>query len=489
MKTRKGYPEETVEKVRPDTNQMGQEERLRFPRPSGSTTTPKIGPVSEWSTLSWTGSTSDSDDAFDIDVLSADSTVLINDLSGPSGERPLDQIDAEKHPFLRLRATLTDSTNRTAPQLKRWSVSYEGVAELVADPRGLSSIPDTVQQGRELSLSVPVANIGSVPSNPIRVRYEITDASNSTRTFATDTLQALPAEKRDTSTARLSSDDLPGLNVLTVSVSAPGPPERIIPNNTVIRNVYVRKDHTAPSLTVLTNGRELPSTPAPVNNFQSPSLPFVSAQPSFEITLRDDNPYLTLSDTSHLQVYLKGGLPSDDPLPISNFRRIPYSSDQLSLIPSDSSTSSDLRARFEPPLPPEDSTYTMKVEATDAKDNEIEPYQASFRVQPDQVIKDVYPYPNPMSTHTTFAFLVKGGRNEMLGDFSIRIYTLSGRLVRELDRTDLDTPLGVGWNTLTWNGRDEDGDRVATGVYLYRVRIEGDDQTFRGDVEKVTVIR
>jgi hypothetical protein len=30
---------------------------------------------------------------------------------------------------------------------------------------------------------------------------------------------------------------------------------------------------------------------------------------------------------------------------------------------------------------------------------------------------------------------------------------------------------------------------VATGVYLYRVRVEGDDQTFRGDVEKVTVIR
>jgi flagellar hook assembly protein FlgD len=94
-----------------------------------------------------------------------------------------------------------------------------------------------------------------------------------------------------------------------------------------------------------------------------------------------------------------------------------------------------------------------------------------------------------MSTHTTFAFRVEGGQNEMLQNFRLRIYTLAGRLVRELDETNLDSPLSVGWNTLTWNGRDEDGDRVATGVYLYRVRIEGDEQTFRGDIEKVTVIR
>jgi hypothetical protein len=30
---------------------------------------------------------------------------------------------------------------------------------------------------------------------------------------------------------------------------------------------------------------------------------------------------------------------------------------------------------------------------------------------------------------------------------------------------------------------------VATGVYLYRVRIEGEDSTFRGDIEKISVIR
>jgi len=94
-----------------------------------------------------------------------------------------------------------------------------------------------------------------------------------------------------------------------------------------------------------------------------------------------------------------------------------------------------------------------------------------------------------MNTQTTFAFRVEGGRDEALTDFMLRIYTLSGRLVRQLEERHLDDPLRVGWNTLSWNGRDEDGERVGTGVYLYRVRIEGSETTFRGDVEKISVIR
>jgi hypothetical protein len=213
----------------------------------------------------------------------------------------------------------------------------------------------------------------------------------------------------------------------------------------------------------------------------------VSTEPSFEIVVEDDNTNLPLDDTSHAAVSLKGGLPSRGPSLVSGFRRVPFSSDALALVSSDSSNA--LRLQFRPRLQSQDSTYTMKIEAQDTQGNDMEPYQASFRVQQDQVIRDVYPYPNPMSTHTTFAFRVEGGRDEMLRDFELRIYTLSGRLVRELTRANLERPLSVGWNTVRWNGRDADGDRVATGVYLYRVRVEGTDQTFRGDVEKVTVIR
>jgi hypothetical protein len=384
---------------------------------------------------------------------------------------------------------LADSARRTPPQLTRWSVSYEDVPELVADPAGLNSVPDTLRQGEPASVSLPIANLGSVTSSPIRIQYRVTDASNATTTVARDTLAALAPDTRDTSGVRFPTKDLPGENVLTAEVSTDGPPERISNNNTVVRTFFVHPDQTAPSLTIFANGREVPPTPESIR-LDDPNVPFVSTEPSFEISLRDDNPNLVLSDTSYLDVSLKEGPPSDASDPVSDFRRIPFASNQLTLLPSDSSSPGAMRARFEPTLSNPDSLYTIKVEATDTQGNSVEPpFQGSFRVQQDQVIKDVYPYPNPMSTHTTFAFRVEGGQNEMLQNFRLRIYTLAGRLVRELDETNLDSPLSVGWNTLTWNGRDEDGDRVATGVYLYRVRIEGDEQTFRGDIEKVTVIR
>ncbi|MFB6247607.1 MAG: C25 family cysteine peptidase [Salinibacter sp.] len=492
LKARKGYPDATVERVSPaseasEVNEIIQESRLSFSRPSGTTITPRIGPASQWNALAWTGQT-ESSDAVRVDVLAADSTVLIEDLSSASGQRALDQIDAQTHPYLRLRATLSDSTTRTAPQLERWRVSYRGVPELAVDPAGLRSIPDTLQQGETAVAALPVVNLGPVASGPVRVRYTVTGASNATTTLSADTLRALSQNGRDTSSVRFASGNFPGRNALSAAADAEGPPERLASNNVAVRSVFVQRDQTPPSVRVLNNGRELPETSASVNNLQAPSLPFVSTEPSFEIIVEDDSSQLAPDDTSQAAVYLKGGLPSRGPSLVSGFRRIPFSSSRLELVPSDSA-SGTMRLLFEPRLRAQDSTYTVKVEAQDARGNEIEPYQVSFRVQKDQVIRDVYPYPNPMSTHTTFAFRVEGGRDEMLKDFALRIYTLSGRLVRELTRADLEQPLGVGWNTVRWNGRDADGDRVATGVYLYRVRVEGTDQTFRGDVEKVTVIR
>ena len=492
MKARKGDPSKTIERTRSraDTNQIGLETRHLFSHPGGQTLTSRIGPVSGWNTLSWTGSTPDASDKLEIEVLAADSTVLIDDLSGRSGQQSLSQIDPTQHPYLRLRATLTDSTTRTAPQLKRWSVSYEGVPELVVDPAGLQSVPDTLAQGKDARVTLPVINLGRIPSQAVRVHHTVTDAANTTRTVARDTLSALSPGARDTSTFVLKTENLPGSNQLTGEVTSDGPPERLTSNNAAVRNFLVQADRTAPSLTVLANGRDLPPTPSQVDNLQDPNLPFVSSQPSFEIRLRDDNPYLSLNDTSYVEVYLKGGLPNRDPALVSGFRQIPFSSNRLSLVPADSSEPGSMHVLFEPDLQTEDdSTYTLKIEAQDNRGNEIEPYQASFRVQKKQVIRDVYPYPNPMSTQTTFAFRIEGGRDELLRDFALRIYTLSGRLIREFNRTDLDNPLGVGWNTVTWNGRDADGDRVATGVYLYRVRVKSENETFRGDVEKVTVIR
>ena len=107
----------------------------------------------------------------------------------------------------------------------------------------------------------------------------------------------------------------------------------------------------------------------------------------------------------------------------------------------------------------------------------------------DLVLRNVYNYPNPMSSDTRFVF----EHNQPVGStagIQIRIYTLSGRLIRAIETDEM---LPGGPMQIAWDGRDEDGDRLATGIYLYKVRVEVDspegDRQVSEHIEKLAVIR
>jgi flagellar hook assembly protein FlgD len=48
----------------------------------------------------------------------------------------------------------------------------------------------------------------------------------------------------------------------------------------------------------------------------------------------------------------------------------------------------------------------------------------------------------------------------------IRIYTVTGKLVRELRMMG-----GIGQVQMPWDGLDAEGDRLAQGTYLYKVHV------------------
>jgi hypothetical protein len=445
-----------------------------------------------------------------IDVLSADGqTVLVSGLQGlPSAEEDLSaRIDATQHPYVRLRAALEDSTARVPPQLDPLSLTFEGTPELAIDPAGLQAIPDSIAEGAGLPVRVDVSNLGQVASDTVVVTYTVTDAANVTEVVARDTLGILAPDATATSQLTLSTVDKVGANLLQVTVESDGPPECITFNNTVLRNFFVRGDNAPPVLSVLVDGRVLPPTPPalidPDGFGRDPDdYPYVGVSPEFEIVVADDNAFFALTDSTLVEVRLT----IQDLLTTCE---IPYASPDLRFEPA-SGPGQQARVMYTPDLsaagrpcgdgsgaidpndPSSTRLYTLSIEAKDARGNEIDdPFTLVFRVQDDQEIADLYPYPNPMSEHTTFAFEVRGGTSETLRDFRLRIYTVAGRLVREFEEVELNGGQGlrVGWNTLRWDGTDADGDRVATGVYLYRFSATGEDGTFEGDIEKVAVIR
>ena len=72
-------------------------------------------------------------------------------------------------------------------------------------------------------------------------------------------------------------------------------------------------------------------------------------------------------------------------------------------------------------------------------------------------------YPNPFNPATTIPLSVPDGAEAV----DVAIYNISGQLVRQV----WSGPLAAGEHRLTWDGRDDEGQPVASGAYLYQVRV------------------
>ncbi|MFQ6104128.1 MAG: FlgD immunoglobulin-like domain containing protein, partial [Candidatus Glassbacteria bacterium] len=77
-------------------------------------------------------------------------------------------------------------------------------------------------------------------------------------------------------------------------------------------------------------------------------------------------------------------------------------------------------------------------------------------------------YPNPFNPATTISFDVPGASGQKQ-KMRLLVYDLRGRLVKTL----IDSALMPGRHSVAWNGRNEGGERVSSGVYLYMLRCGG----------------
>ncbi|MEZ4983729.1 MAG: type IX secretion system sortase PorU [Saprospiraceae bacterium] len=137
-------------------------------------------------------------------------------------------------------------------------------------------------------------------------------------------------------------------------------------------------------------------------------------------------------------------------------------------------------------------TYTMRVRAWDVANNMGEG-QTEFVVADDGklALDRVLNYPNPFTTQTCFQFDTNVAGEDM--DVLIQIYTISGRLVKTLEAflPAVDGALRLD-DCITWDGRDDFGDELARGVYLYKVRVRtssGQELSGESEFEKLVILR
>ncbi|MEM9836210.1 MAG: type IX secretion system sortase PorU [Bacteroidota bacterium] len=137
----------------------------------------------------------------------------------------------------------------------------------------------------------------------------------------------------------------------------------------------------------------------------------------------------------------------------------------------------------------EPGRHTVSVRAWDVANNSATG-NTEFIVAADSrdALTRVLNYPNPFTDRTCFQFdhtLVGEDVNVL-----IQIFTVSGRLVKSLEG---NLPFSDGSvrldDCIEWDGRDDFGDPLARGVYLYQVRLQSESNNVDGDFQKLVILK
>lgn len=113
--------------------------------------------------------------------------------------------------------------------------------------------------------------------------------------------------------------------------------------------------------------------------------------------------------------------------------------------------------------------------------------KVNFVVRPNEnaVISKLYNYPNPFTTNTQFMFEHNQSCDNM--DVQVQIYSVSGRLVKSIN--EKIPTIGFRTDGISWDGKDDYGDQLARGVYIYRLSLKTNTGEVAQKTEKLVILK
>jgi len=420
---------------------------------SGTVQSTAIGPASAWKNLRWQGRNQANGATVEVEVYgrehSSSSWSLLQ--RNAAEEQDIASISAQRFPFLQLVARLSDDDGLDSPELLGWEIDFDESAELAVSASTVHVNRDSVFAGEAVDIRAEVYNFGEIVSDAVVAFYFNHPDSGRVRFATSKTNIGSKSSAAVAAVWQPAGGAAPGRLDLTVEVD----PENQIAeayelNNLATVPVYVMVDTTAPELRLTIDGKIVMLGD------------YVAAQPLMICEVFDD---LAINDTSQVRLLLNG-------------MRISHAAMGEALrIESQENGRLQARIHYRPAL--EGGRHVIEFFVRDTNRN-TGYARAEVVVETDFRLESVMNYPNPFDRATDFTYYL----TQTVERVSIKIFTLSGRLIRAFD----EAPTTAGFNRLHWDGRDADGDELANGVYIYKIsaRREGRNEEV---IEKCVVMR
>tara|TARA_B100001109_G_scaffold255665_2_gene259877 strand:+ start:2335 stop:6162 length:3828 start_codon:yes stop_codon:yes gene_type:complete len=133
----------------------------------------------------------------------------------------------------------------------------------------------------------------------------------------------------------------------------------------------------------------------------------------------------------------------------------------------------------------DEGKHTITLKAWDVANNSSEK-TIEFMVYEDKQIeiKNLVNYPNPFTTNTEFIF-----QHNQAGvplDVKLEIFTVSGKLVKSFNQVIVNE--GYLSRDIRWNGKDEFGDSIGKGVYVYKLQVRARNGSSIEKFEKLVIL-
>lgn len=379
-------------------------------------------------------------------------TLILN-----NGVGDLGFINAQVYPKIKIRSDFIASPEGLSPKMNSLNVDYTGLAELGTNFQVVSLSADTVLIGDQINLNFYIYNIGDISADSFFVNVDLINENNTRNNLFNQQVNSLNAGERKYFEVSYQTKEGDRFKSFTIAIDNENRvTEYYKDNNFFTKQFFVKPDLAAPQLKITFDGTEVVDGD------------FVSDKPIINISLSDESP-VPFTDTSSVKIFL-------------NEEPVYFAANSSILSYQINSSNPKFVAEYKPQL--SDGEYLLRVAAKDVGGNlaDSSSSQVSFVVSSETKLLQVYNYPNPFSNETYFTFRL----TQIPEEIKIKIFTIAGRLIKDI--LIPSSQLKYDFNKIYWDGRDEDGDQIANGTYLYKVILRSAEKT-ESSTQKLVIVR